>query len=109
MQLYGRRDLLDAEALVEIEQRALEVPRSRWIIGAAAERRDGRRARFGVVPRDGDDGRTVVLDAGINADPDRHQTISKHRLHAGSTQVSQDAKSMKSNSLPTNLFSTSLR
>ncbi len=82
MQHVGiEQNLLDAEALVEIEQRLLdgrlEVDR---IVGARLKHAMGDQARLVVVPRDGDDRGTVVLDARVDADPDRHQAIGEHRL-----------------------------
>ena len=69
----------------------------------------GDQARLVVVPRDGDDRGTVVLDARVDADPDRHQAIGEHRLGSRIDAASQEARSIKLDSLPTNLFSTSLR
>ena len=45
----------------------LEVDR---IVGARLKHAMGDEARLVVVPRDGDDRGTVVLDRGVDADPD---------------------------------------
>ena len=55
----------------------------------------GDQARLVVVPGDGDDRGTVVLDARVDADPDRHQAIGEHRLGSGVDASIPRRKSMK--------------